>query len=64
MYKITVINGNNNNNNNNNSNKNRPPRWFSGKHVFLLIMRSRVRSLALPQILNVGYVWNGVHPAS
>ena len=29
----------------------RPPRWSSGQHVWLLIMRSRVRSPALPQIL-------------
>ena len=26
-------------------------------------MGSRVRSPALPQILNVDYVWNGVHPS-
>ena len=31
----------------------RPPRWSSGQYVWLLIMRSRVRSPALPQILNV-----------
>ena len=30
-----------------------PPRWSSGQRVWLLIMRSRVRSPALPQILNV-----------
>ena len=28
-----------------------PPRWFSDQHVWLLIMRSRIRSPALPQIL-------------
>ena len=32
--------------------------------VVSMIIRSRVRSPALPQILNVDYVWNGVHPAS
>ena len=30
-----------------------PPRWSSGQRVWLLITRSRVRSPALPQILNV-----------
>ena len=30
-----------------------PPRLSNGQHVWLLIMRSRVRSPALPQILNV-----------
>ena len=30
-----------------------PPRWSSGQDVWLLIMRSRVRSPAHPQILNV-----------
>ena len=33
-------------------------------YVWLLIMRSRVRSPTLSQILNVDEVWNGVHPAS
>ena len=41
-----------------------PPRWSSGQQIWLLIMRSRVRSPALPQILNVDKVWNEVHPAS
>ena len=41
-----------------------PPGWPSGQHAWLLIMRSRVRSPVLPQILNVDWVWNGVHPAS
>ena len=30
-----------------------PPRWSSGQHVLLLIMRSRVQFPARPQILNV-----------
>ena len=30
-----------------------PPRWSSGQHVWLLIMRSRVRSPARTQILNL-----------
>ena len=31
----------------------RPPSWSRSQHVWLLIMRSRVRFPALPQILNV-----------
>ena len=30
-----------------------PSRWSRRRHVWLLIMRSRARSSALPQILNV-----------
>ena len=33
-----------------------PPHWSSGQHVWLLILRSRVRSPALPKILNVDKV--------
>ena len=33
--------------------KKKNEKWSSGQHVWLLIMRSRVRSPALPQILNV-----------